>query len=109
MKMKSRFGVAADWPFDYAELEPYYVEAEEMVGVAGPAAQGTRWRSAYRCLLALCRMRRARWRRARPSSASAGKPTAVPRYRSRGTDVSRAITAEPATKAVRAATRAAPM
>ncbi len=45
MKMKSRFGVAADWPFDYAELEPYYVEAEELVGVAGPATQGTRWRS----------------------------------------------------------------
>jgi choline dehydrogenase-like flavoprotein len=38
MKMKSRFGVAADWPFDYAELEPYYVQAEELVGVAGPAA-----------------------------------------------------------------------
>ena len=28
MKMKTRFGVAADWPFDYAALEPYYVEAE---------------------------------------------------------------------------------
>jgi choline dehydrogenase-like flavoprotein len=45
MKMKTRFGVAADWPFDYGELEPYYVEAEELIGVAGPAAQGARWRS----------------------------------------------------------------
>ena len=36
MKMKSRFGVAADWPIDYAELEPYYIRAEELVGVAGP-------------------------------------------------------------------------
>jgi len=45
MKMRTRFGVAADWPFDYAELEPYYVQAEELVGVAGPAAQGARWRS----------------------------------------------------------------
>ena len=28
MKMKTRFGVAADWPFDYGALEPYYVEAD---------------------------------------------------------------------------------
>lgn len=45
MKMKSRFGVAADWPIDYAELEPYYTEAEELIGVAGPQSQGARWRS----------------------------------------------------------------
>ena len=45
MKMKTRFGVAADWPIDYAALEPYYVEAEELIGVAGPAKQGARWRS----------------------------------------------------------------
>jgi choline dehydrogenase-like flavoprotein len=45
MKMKSRFGVAADWPIDYAELEPFYAEAEELIGVAGPASQGARWRS----------------------------------------------------------------
>ena len=30
MKMKSRFGVAADWPIDYAELEPFYIQAEEL-------------------------------------------------------------------------------
>jgi choline dehydrogenase-like flavoprotein len=45
MKMKSRFGVAADWPIEYAELEPYYVQAEQLIGVAGPATQGARWRS----------------------------------------------------------------
>lgn len=45
MKMRSRFGVAADWPIDYADLEPYYVRAEELIGVAGPANQGARWRS----------------------------------------------------------------
>ncbi|HXI06360.1 MAG: GMC family oxidoreductase [Bradyrhizobium sp.] len=45
MKMKSRFGVAADWPFEYAELERYYNEAEQLIGVAGPASQGARWRS----------------------------------------------------------------
>ncbi|MEE8340400.1 MAG: GMC family oxidoreductase [Xanthomonadales bacterium] len=46
MKMRSRFGVAADWPFDYAELEPYYVEAERLIGVAGPLDPGVRTRSA---------------------------------------------------------------
>ena len=45
MQMKSRFGVAADWPIDYAGLEPYYLRAEELIGVAGPATQGARWRS----------------------------------------------------------------
>ena len=45
MKMNSRFGVAADWPIDYAELEPYYQRAEQLIGVAGPETQGARWRS----------------------------------------------------------------
>jgi choline dehydrogenase-like flavoprotein len=45
MNMQSRFGVAADWPIDYAELEPFYIRAEELIGVAGPASQGARWRS----------------------------------------------------------------
>jgi len=46
MKMRSRFGVAADWPFDYSELEPYYVQAERLIGVAGPLDPGVRTRSA---------------------------------------------------------------
>ena len=37
MKMKSQFGVGADWPISYEDLEPYYQMAEEKVGVAGPA------------------------------------------------------------------------
>jgi choline dehydrogenase-like flavoprotein len=45
MRMHSRFGVAADWPFDYAELEPFYCEAERIVGVAGPSGDPVRWRS----------------------------------------------------------------
>ena len=32
MAMKSRFGVAADWPVSYAELEPLYVEVERLLG-----------------------------------------------------------------------------
>lgn len=46
MRMHTRFGVAADWPMEYAELEPYYLEAERAIGVAGPADPGARRRSA---------------------------------------------------------------
>ncbi|MDF1741203.1 MAG: GMC family oxidoreductase [Verrucomicrobiales bacterium] len=45
MQMQSRFGVAADWPVDYATLEPFYSEAERVIGVAGPGDQGARYRS----------------------------------------------------------------
>jgi choline dehydrogenase-like flavoprotein len=34
-KMRSRYGVAQDWPLDYDELEPYYVAAENRMSVAG--------------------------------------------------------------------------
>jgi choline dehydrogenase-like flavoprotein len=34
-EMKSRYGIAEDWPITYAELEPYYCEAEAELGVAG--------------------------------------------------------------------------
>jgi choline dehydrogenase-like flavoprotein len=46
MQMHSRFGVAADWPFSYEELEAFYVQAERGIGVAGPANDSTRPRSA---------------------------------------------------------------
>jgi len=42
MQMRTRFGVAADWPLDYAELEPYYEQAEAIVGVAGPGLDSLR-------------------------------------------------------------------
>lgn len=38
MKMLSNFGVGRDWPFDYAELEPFYTAAEYQVGVNGSDA-----------------------------------------------------------------------
>src|SRR5262249_14583200 len=31
----SEYGVGRDWPFDYAELEPWYCEAERQLGVSG--------------------------------------------------------------------------
>ena len=38
-RLRSRFGLAVDWPISYADLEPWYVEAERELGVAGdPAA-----------------------------------------------------------------------
>ena len=34
---RARDGVGADWPIDYADLRPYYSEAERALGVAGDA------------------------------------------------------------------------
>ena len=41
----SRFGVGADWPISYEELEPFYCIAEEVSGVAGPTGVSARFRS----------------------------------------------------------------
>lgn len=45
MQMGSRFGVAADWPVTYDDLSPYWLEAETIVGVAGPVDDPYRPRS----------------------------------------------------------------
>ena len=45
MQMETRFGVAANWPVSYEELEPYYCEAERIIGVAGPDESSKRIRS----------------------------------------------------------------
>lgn len=45
MKLKSEYGVGADWPFTYDDLEPYYAQAEDFVGVAGPTDTPFRHRS----------------------------------------------------------------
>lgn len=36
-RMKTRWGVARDWPITYRELEPHYLAAERLMGVAGNA------------------------------------------------------------------------
>jgi choline dehydrogenase-like flavoprotein len=36
-RMRSLFGAGVDWPFPYADLEPYYDLAERQIGVAAPA------------------------------------------------------------------------
>jgi choline dehydrogenase-like flavoprotein len=35
-ELRSRYGVASDWPVGYAELEPWYAKAEALLDVAGP-------------------------------------------------------------------------
>jgi choline dehydrogenase-like flavoprotein len=34
-EMRSRYGLATDWPIDYDDLKPYYAAAERELGVAG--------------------------------------------------------------------------
>lgn len=34
-RLRSRFGVGLDWPLSYADLEPWYCDAERELGVAG--------------------------------------------------------------------------
>ncbi len=36
-RLKSLYGVGDDWPFTYEELDPFYQEAEERIGIAGEA------------------------------------------------------------------------
>lgn len=36
MRMKSTYGVGRDWPISYEDIEPFYCDAEEQMGVAGP-------------------------------------------------------------------------
>ena len=36
LKLFSEFGVGRDWPISYADLEPYYDEAEQLMGISGP-------------------------------------------------------------------------
>ncbi|MEZ4728465.1 MAG: GMC family oxidoreductase [Caldilineaceae bacterium] len=38
-QIHSLYGVAADWPIHYADLEPWYSEAEQELGVAGDSKQ----------------------------------------------------------------------
>jgi choline dehydrogenase-like flavoprotein len=35
-EMQTRHGVGKDWPISYEDLRPYYAEAEQEIGVAGP-------------------------------------------------------------------------
>lgn len=41
LRLHSLYGVGVDWPFDYEELDPWYQEAEEIMGVAGAEDTGS--------------------------------------------------------------------
>ncbi|WP_031434077.1 GMC family oxidoreductase [Methylomarinum vadi] len=36
MQMETLFQTGADWPLSYRDIEPYYLQAEQVIGVAGP-------------------------------------------------------------------------
>ena len=36
LHLKRDFGQGEDWPMDYADLEPYYEELEQFLGISGP-------------------------------------------------------------------------
>ena len=36
-QMRHDFGVSEDWPFTYDDLEPYFTEVEQFLGVSGPS------------------------------------------------------------------------
>lgn len=38
-RLKSRYGVGEDWPINYDDLEPWYIVAEDAIGVAGDDAE----------------------------------------------------------------------
>ncbi len=38
-EMQSRYGVAVDWPISYDDLQPWYGQAEQALGVAGDSEQ----------------------------------------------------------------------
>ena len=40
-RIKSLYGVGVDWPITYEELEPFYQEAEEIMGVSGAPNTGS--------------------------------------------------------------------
>ncbi|CAM5488418.1 GMC family oxidoreductase [Rhodanobacter lindaniclasticus] len=41
VRLKSLYGVGVDWPMSYEELDPWYQEAEELMGVAGADNTGS--------------------------------------------------------------------
>ena len=40
-RLRSTYGVGMDWPLDYKEMEPFYTEAEQEIGVAGEDDDGS--------------------------------------------------------------------
>ena len=41
LKIRSLYGVGVDWPLTYEDLEPFYQEAEQIMGVSGAPNTGS--------------------------------------------------------------------
>jgi choline dehydrogenase-like flavoprotein len=41
LRLHSLYGVGRDWPISYDDIEPYYYEAEVLMGVSGPLNNGS--------------------------------------------------------------------
>ncbi len=41
LKMQTLYGVGVDWPFSYEDLDPFYQDAEEILGVSGAPNTGS--------------------------------------------------------------------
>jgi choline dehydrogenase-like flavoprotein len=37
LRLRTDFGVGHDWPLDFADIDPYYDEVEQFLGVSGPS------------------------------------------------------------------------
>ena len=37
LRIRTDFGVGEDWPLDFADIDPYYDEVEQFLGVSGPS------------------------------------------------------------------------
>lgn len=44
-RMFTNTGLGIDWPYDYATLEPFYLQAESWLGVCGDSKEEDPWRS----------------------------------------------------------------
>jgi choline dehydrogenase-like flavoprotein len=42
-RLRTKYGVGEDWPMSYDELEPYYLEAEQIMIIAGPDDIGVQY------------------------------------------------------------------
>lgn len=47
-KMKTKYGIGRDWPIAYSDLEPWYVQAEHEMGVAGNTVEAQNMHGAFR-------------------------------------------------------------
>jgi choline dehydrogenase-like flavoprotein len=93
------YGVGVDWPISYEDLEPFYQEAEEIMGVSAPTTRARRASRPSRWIP---------WRSRTPCAASASASTPRSRWWQHGGAQQRQLTAARPAAATTAASRSAP-